>query len=120
MSSYCIDVGNVQERGGGPARESLASSLGEGQGLDGQRGGGRGILRESVEGGMSGCSESTSLSAISLCCGFARERADRKAAEAEVAYWLLPREKPKRRRVRWMSGSHGRGYLQSGQLNWSP
>ena len=92
MGSYCIDVGSVQERGNGPARESLASSLGEGRELDGRRGGGRGILRESVEGGMTGCSESTSLSALSVCCGLAWEKADRKAAEAWVAYWLLPRK----------------------------
>ena len=71
-----------------PRGKASQAALGRGQGLDGQRGGGRGILPESVEGGMSGCSESTSLSAISVCCGFARERADRKAAEAGVAYWL--------------------------------
>ena len=120
MCSYCIDVGNVQERRDGPARESLASSLGEGRELDGRRGGGRGTIWESVEGGMTGCSKSTSLSALSVCCGLAREKADRKAAEAEVAYWLLPPKNPRRRRVRWVSGSHGRGYLQSGQRNWSP
>ena len=43
---------------------------------------------------MAGRSGSTSLSVISVCCGLARERADRKAAEAGVAYWLLPRENP--------------------------
>ena len=93
MNSYFIDVGSVKERRGGPARESLTSSLGEGRGLDGRRGVGRFILRQSVEGGMTGCSESTSLSALSVCCGSAREKADRKVAEAGVAYWLLPREK---------------------------
>ena len=52
---------------------------------------------------MTGCSESTSLFALSVCCGLAWEKADRKAAEAGVAYWLLPRKKTKRGRVRWMS-----------------
>ena len=66
------------------------------------------MFRESVERGVAGCSESTSVYVLSVCCGLARERADRKAAEAEVGYWLLPREKPKRGRVRWMFGSHGR------------
>ena len=37
MSSYCIDVGSVQERRDGPARESLASSLGEGWELDSRK-----------------------------------------------------------------------------------
>ena len=95
MCSHCIDVANVQdnvqERRDGPTRESLASSLGEGRELDCRRGEGRGIFRGSVEGGVTGCSESTSLSVISVCCSLARERADRKAAEAGVAYWLLPR-----------------------------
>ena len=94
MSSYCSDLGNVQERRDGPARESLASSLGEGWGLDSRRGEGRGIFRGSIEGGVTGRSGSASLSVISVCCGLARERADRKAAEAGVAYWLLPRENP--------------------------
>ena len=85
MSSYCSDVGNIQERRDGSRRASPASSLGGGQELDGRRGEGRGLLRQSVEAGMSGCSESTSLSAICLCCGFARERADGKVAEAGVA-----------------------------------
>ena len=120
MSSKCSDVGNVQERRDGPARESLASSLGEGRELDGRRGGGRGIPRESVEGGMTGCLLSTSPSALSVCSGSARENGDRKAAEAGVAYWRLPRKKPRRWRVRWVSGSLGRGYLQDGHLNRYP
>ena len=70
------------------------SSLGEGWELDSRRGEGRGIFRGNVEGGVTGRSGSTSLSVISVCCGLARERADRKAAEAGVAYWLLPRENP--------------------------
>ena len=96
MCSYCSDVGGVQGRRDGPAWESLASSLGEGWELDSRRGEGRGIFRGSMEGGVTGRSGSTSLSVISVCCGLARERADRKAAEAGVAYWLLPRENPKK------------------------
>ena len=85
---------NVQKRRDGPARESLASSLGEGWELDRQRGEGRGIFRESIERGVTGCSGSASLSIASVCCSLARERADRKEAEAGVAYWLLSRENP--------------------------
>ena len=59
MSSKCSDLGNVQERREGPARQSPASSLGEGREPGDRRGGGRGILRESVEGGMAGCLLST-------------------------------------------------------------
>ena len=55
---------------------------------------GRGIFRESIEGGVTGRSGSASLSIISVCCSLARERADRKEAEAGVAYWLLSRENP--------------------------
>ena len=94
MCSYCFDVGNVQERRDGPARESCASSLGKGWELDCRRGEGRGIFWESVEGGVAGCSGSTSLSIVSVCCCLAGERAGRKAAEAGVAYWLFPRETP--------------------------
>ena len=85
---------NVQKRRDGPARESLASSLGEGWELDRQRGEGRGIFRESIERGVTGCSGSASPTVISVCCSLARERADRKEAEAGVAYWLLSRENP--------------------------
>ena len=87
-------MGIVQERRDGPARESLASSLGEGWELDCRRREGRGIFRESIEGGVTGGSGSASLSVISVCCSLARERADRKEAEAGVAYWLLPGENP--------------------------
>ena len=90
MISYCVDVGGVPEQRDGPARKSLASGLGEGRGLGGRRGGGRGILRESVGGGMAGCSEATSLSALSVCLR-------RCLAEAGVAYWLLPRKKTQRK-----------------------
>ena len=86
---------SVQERRDGPAQESLASSLGEGWELDSRRGEGRGIFRESIEGGVTGRSGSAPLSVISVCCSLARERADRKEAEAGVAYWLLSRENPK-------------------------
>ena len=92
MSSKCSDVGNVKERRDGPARESLASSLGEGREPDGRRGGGRGVLRESVEGGMTGCLLSTSPSALSVCSGSAREKADRKTDQWERAIRRVWRE----------------------------
>ena len=84
----------LQERGNGPARESLASSLGEGWELDRQRREGRGIFRESIERGVTGCSGSASPAVTSVCCKLAREGAARKEAEAGVAYWLLSRENP--------------------------
>ena len=87
-------MGIVQERGYGPARESLASSLGEGWELDRRRGEGRGISRVSIERGVTGCSGSASPAVTSVCRRLARERADRKEAEAGVAYWLLSRENP--------------------------
>ena len=40
------------------------------------------------------CLLSTSPSALSVCCELAGEKADRKAAEAGVAFWLLPRKNP--------------------------
>ena len=42
---------------------------------------------------MTGCLLSTSHSALSVCSGSPRENGDRKAAEAGVAYWRLPRKK---------------------------
>ena len=87
-------MGNVQERRDGPARESLASSLGEGWELDCRRREGRGIFRGNIEGGVTGRSGSASPAVISVCCSLARERSDRKEAEAGVAYWLLSRENP--------------------------
>ena len=120
MSSKCSDVGYVKGRREGPARESLASSRGEGRKPDSWRGGGRGILREGVEGGMAGCLFPASTSVLSLCSGLAWEKADRKEAEAGVAYWRLPRKKPRRWRVRWVSGYPGRGYWPNGQLNLYP
>ena len=50
MCSYCSGVGGAQERRDGPARESLASSLGEGRELDCRIGEGRGIFQGDVEG----------------------------------------------------------------------
>ena len=90
---------SVQERRDGPARESLASSLGEGWELDRQRREGRGIFRESIERGVTGCSGSASPAVFSVCCSLARVRADRKEAEAGVAYWLLSRENPEEREL---------------------
>ena len=118
MSSKCSDVGNVKERRDGPARESLAEGRGGNRTAGEEEGGG--ILREDVEGGMADCLLPTSLSALSLRSGLAWEKADRKAAVAEVAYWRLPRKKPRGWRVRWVSGSLGRGYSLDGQLNWYP
>ena len=108
----------MQKRRDGPARESLSSSRGEGWESDGRRAGGRGIIRESFEGGMADCLLSTSPSALSVRSGLAWEKADRKAAEAQVADWRLPQKKPITWRVRCVSGSLGRGYFQGGQLNW--
>ena len=84
----------LQERRDGPARESLASSLGEGWELGRWGGEGRGIPLVSIERGVAGCSGSASLSVASVCCSLAREKADRKEAEAGVAYWLLSLENP--------------------------
>ena len=117
MSSKCRDVGNVQKRRDGLARNSHASSRGEGWEPDVQRAAGRGTIGESLEGGMTDCLLSTSPSALSVRPDLAQEKADRNATEAEVAYWRLPRRKPRKWRVRWVSGSLGRGYLQDGQLN---
>ena len=100
MSSKCRYVDNVKKRRDGPARESLSSTI-----------------RESLWEGMADCLLSTSPSALSVCLDLAREKADRKAARAEVAYGRLPRRKPRKWRERWVSGSPGRGYLQDGQLN---
>ena len=117
MGSKCRDVGNVQKRRDCPARESLASSRGEGWESDGRRAGGRGTIRESLEGGMTDRLLSTSLSALSVRSDLAREKADRKAAGAEVAHWRFPRGNHRKWRVRWVSGSLGRGYFQDGPLN---
>ena len=47
----------------------------------------------------------------------ARERADKKVVEAGGGPLALASRNRGRRRVRWTSGSRGRGYLQNGQRN---
>ena len=81
MSSKCRDVGNVQRRKAGPARESHASSRGQGWESDAWRAEGRGNIRESLKGGMADCFLSTSLSALSVRSDSAQEGAGRKAEE---------------------------------------
>ena len=107
MSSKCRDVGNVRRRKAGPTRESHASSRGEGWESDAWRAEGRGTIRKSLEGGMAACLLSPSLSVLSVRSDSAREGADGKVAWAEVAYWRLPRRKPRKWRVRWVSDSPG-------------
>ena len=107
MSSKSRDVDNVQRRKAGPARESHASSRGEGWGSDAWRAEGRGTIRKSIEGGMNDCLLTPSPSALSVRSDSAREGADGKVAWAEVACWHLPQRKPRKWRVRWDSDSPG-------------
>ena len=85
-------------------RESHASSRGEGLESDGRRAERRGIIRESLEGGMADSVLSTSPSALPVRSDLVQEGADRKAAWAEVS---LPLRRPRKWRVRWVSDSPG-------------
>ena len=86
-----IAGGGVQDRRTQPAQESQASSQGGVWELGDRRAEGGGTTHESLQGGMADCSLSTSPSALSVRSDLALGGADRKAAEAEVAYWRFAR-----------------------------
>ena len=91
---------NVQKRRDGPARESLASSLGEGWELDRQRGEGRGIFRESIERGVTGCSGSASPAVASVCADWlGRGRTGRRPRQGWPTGSCLEKTRKKESRV---------------------